>query len=85
MARSKLANFEAAVEAELPAKSSKCDVAKILAVSTAADKVTITAALNNPGYTGVAIARALTKSGHPIGESSVQRHRRRVCKCPKDN
>lgn len=79
-----LGDFLTAVEMELPANKSKCDVSKILALMPESDRSTVTTALANPAYTGVAIARALTKSGHPIGESSVQRHRRRVCKCDRE-
>jgi len=40
------------------------------------DAAELAAAIANPNITGAAIAAALTLEGYPVGEGSVQRHRK---------
>lgn len=68
----------------------KCLVGILLDSLSATDREALQKALDTPRHTGAAIVRALNKNGlaksvlgHDIGDSSIQRHRRRGCRCSK--
>lgn len=48
-----------------------------------ADQADLDAALANRSIPSTVIARGLTAIGHKIGDSTVQRHRKGDCGCPR--
>lgn len=85
-----LAGFLNEVESGLSQVGGKCHVGLLLEQLSDKDREVFAQALATPKYTGTAIANALNKNdlaknvlGQEIGSSSVQRHRRRACRCDK--
>jgi hypothetical protein len=66
-----------------PVKGPACTIALALETLPDADAANLTAALENPHAPATAIARALAGLGHDVRAYTVQRHRRRECRCPE--
>lgn len=56
--------------------TTQCLTCRALTLLPKEDATELAAALANPNVTGTTIARALTLEGYPMGEASVQRHRK---------
>lgn len=65
-----------------------CPIAKIMQTIPSESGERLRQLIDETKRPGSIIADALTKSGYPVSQSSVQRHRRRIsrpasgCKCP---
>lgn len=66
-----------------PEKGPACTIGIAFDSLSEADAANLTAALENPHAPSSAIARALASLGHDVRAYTVQRHRRRECRCPK--
>lgn len=76
------------IESKVADRGGKCYLGKILDGVPPEEASIIVEAINNPAYTGSAIAHALNKQGvsqrvigQTLGEASVSRHRAHKCKC----
>jgi hypothetical protein len=80
-----LGDFEQGLKSIMDSQNSKCDMSRLLRELSPADAQKVQAALDNPIHSSAIIAKGLNKTvandilGRPIGESSVQRHRRGTC------
>jgi hypothetical protein len=70
------------IEAQEKPKGSPCSIPAIEAVLSPEDAADLEAALASPEISGTAIARALDGRGIKVSSSTIQRHRRRECRCP---
>jgi hypothetical protein len=66
-----------------PEKGPACTIGLAFRSLSEADAANLTAALENPHAPSSAIARALSSLGHDAKPYTVQRHRRRECRCPE--
>ena len=71
------------IEAETTGTGPRCTVALLLRGLTDDDRADLETALANPAIPASAIHRALHKRGHSIGDTTLQRHRRGTCRCPR--
>lgn len=66
-----------------PEKGPACTIGLAFGSLSEADAANLTAALENPNAPSSAIARALSSLGYDVRPYTVQRHRRRECRCPE--
>lgn len=64
-------------------KGPPCSVSTLLRQLDADDRAAVQAALDGP-QSHAHIARTLRKHGHPIGDNTIQRHRRAECACGRE-
>lgn len=60
-----------------------CSVNVILSELTPELRTLVEDRIANQRYTSTQIAKALSNNGHPIGDTSIQRHRRQECACSR--
>lgn len=65
-----------------PPKGPQCTVATLLSVADPEVVDLLTRAMSNPYAPSTMIARAMHDKGHQVSTHSIQRHRRRECRCP---
>lgn len=65
-----------------PNKGPACSMRTLLNTLPEDESEAVQAALDNPEWTAVALARLLTQEGHRIQDTTVRRHRRGDCLCP---
>jgi len=65
-----------------PIPGPKCTMGALLDALPDREAQAVQAALDNPAWTAVALARLLTQEGHRMQDSTVRRHRRGDCLCP---
>ena len=71
------------IKAETTGAGPRCTVALLLAGLTDDDRADLTAALANPSIPSSAIHRVLHKRGYAIADTTLHRHRRGTCRCPR--
>lgn len=64
-----------------PTHTAGCKVAAVLASLDNEDQAVLERALANPLFGGRQIAVALRFEGHPVGRTTIQDHRNKVCSC----
>lgn len=65
------------------ARSPRCKVGLMLDAMKAAERADLESVLADPTVHRSVIAKVLTARGWQIGESSLTRHTRGVCQCPR--
>jgi len=65
---------------EKPALGAKCATCTLLIDLPESESVALQSALDDPSVSNAAISNILKAENHHIGETSVRRHRKKICR-----
>ncbi len=67
----------------VPTDEKLCLLAQKAAELSKEDFEILQAALNNPAWSNIGLARALNERGFTIGDTIVLKHRKKTCRCAR--
>lgn len=56
-----------------------CSVCELIKTLSAEEQIALTARLDNKNITHTSLSQVLKKNGHDISDSTIGRHRRKIC------